>query len=344
MKDNASADWIAHGLLDSIVDAFFPLVGYIDEEVDIIDSLVADPATDPKARYKPPTAAENLAAEYLANIPDKEEHIELRDWKKDNMESPGSSIESAGPPAIKKRGILGHVRSTVTSPFHRWCSRQQMAIRQRLNHATLVFLTSAPMFYARFFVRRTGTAMGLYGKKKREKYTMPQPVFDRREMLRRMTEMRRLVTGMTRLLGFKHQVVSVLKRRAGNEGGEVGAYIGDIHGECRKDCLQQYNINPLTRPPSRADHICMLETSLLHHENVLNHCQSAYISHIGVSFSLARGQTDESILALSIVTIGVMPMQFVVSEWRCLEGTPAETNDSASFRQRHVLAECSSPV
>jgi magnesium transporter len=234
MRDNVSADWIAHGLLDSIVDAFFPLISYIDEEVDIIDSLVADPSTDPRAPFKKPTAAESLAADYLANIPANEEHIELQD-RKDYLNSPPSSGGSPNSLGMKNSGVLERVRKSVTSPFNpiaRWCSRKQMPVRQRLHHASLLVSTSTPMLYARFFARRTGTVLGLYGKKQRKKQILPDPIFDRREMLRRMTEMRRLVTGMTRLLGFKHQVVSRLKRRAGNEGGEVGAYIGDVHGEC----------------------------------------------------------------------------------------------------------------
>ncbi len=62
------------------------------------------------------------------------------------------------------------------------------------------------------------------------------------------------------------------------------------------------------------DHICMLETSLLHHESLLTHCQSAYTTHLGVAFSVTRGATDEAILALSTVSIGILPMQFVVSQ------------------------------
>jgi hypothetical protein len=69
-------------------------------------------------------------------------------------------------------------------------------------------------------------------------------------------------------------------------------------------------------PVRLSDHICMLETSLLHHETVLRHCQSAYTDHLGTAFARTRVQTDQAILALSIVSIGVLPMQFVVSECR----------------------------
>jgi len=47
-EENHGSDWVAHGLLDSIVDAFFPLIRYVDTEVDEIDSLSIDPTTDPR--------------------------------------------------------------------------------------------------------------------------------------------------------------------------------------------------------------------------------------------------------------------------------------------------------
>lgn len=50
-------------------------------------------------------------------------------------------------------------------------------------------------------------------------------------MLRRMTDIRRLTTGLTRLLGSKYQVITRLKRRAAENGGEVSAYIGDVQGK-----------------------------------------------------------------------------------------------------------------
>lgn len=34
------ADWIAHGLMDSIVDSFFPLIDYVEFEADDIDGKI----------------------------------------------------------------------------------------------------------------------------------------------------------------------------------------------------------------------------------------------------------------------------------------------------------------
>lgn len=50
-------------------------------------------------------------------------------------------------------------------------------------------------------------------------------------MLKNMTDMRKLVTGLTRLLSAKGTVIGRLRKRAKEEGGTVEAYIGDVEGE-----------------------------------------------------------------------------------------------------------------
>jgi Mg2+ and Co2+ transporter CorA len=62
------------------------------------------------------------------------------------------------------------------------------------------------------------------------------------------------------------------------------------------------------------DHILMLQTSLNHYEYILSHCQPAYMSYLGVTSSIVRGDISNMILALSCVTVGYLPMQFVTCE------------------------------
>lgn len=50
-------------------------------------------------------------------------------------------------------------------------------------------------------------------------------------MLKNMTDMRKLVTGLTRLLIAKGAVIGRLRKRAKEEGGTVEAYIGDVEGD-----------------------------------------------------------------------------------------------------------------
>lgn len=69
----------------------------------------------------------------------------------------------------------------------------------------------------------------------------------------------------------------------------------------------------------------MLQTSLLHYEYILSHCQPAYMAHLQVTFAIARSGTSDLILALSIVGIGILPLQLLTS--RCLPlRIPSQSN------------------
>lgn len=57
----------------------------------------------------------------------------------------------------------------------------------------------------------------------------------------------------------------------------------------------------------------MLQTSLLHYEYILSHCQPAYMAHLHVTFAIVRSGTSDLILALSIVGIGILPLQLLTS-------------------------------
>lgn len=59
------------------------------------------------------------------------------------------------------------------------------------------------------------------------------------------------------------------------------------------------------------DHILLLQNSLYHYEYILSHCQPAYLSHLNVSYAFTKGRTDQAILALSVVAISILPMQFI---------------------------------
>ena len=62
------------------------------------------------------------------------------------------------------------------------------------------------------------------------------------------------------------------------------------------------------------DHILLLQNSLYHYEYILSHCQPAYISQLNFSFKVAKGRSDQAIMALSVVAIGILPMQLVTSK------------------------------
>ncbi|OWZ60459.1 cation transporter [Cryptococcus neoformans c45] len=253
------ADWIAHGLLDSIVDAFFPIIRYVDGAVDDIDSLTIDPTTDPKK-----TSA------YLG--------LGLGSVMAGTDEDGNERFKHGELGSGKKRNGLWR------TPDH--SLTQHISLRKRLR-ATFPHFCPPPrllrtIIYLRLFLLPTSSAV------KRKHDQASKTLFDRSTMLKNMTDMRKLVTGLTRLLSAKGTVIGRLRKRAKEEGGTVEAYIGDVE-----------------------DHILLLQNSLYHYEYILSHCQPAYLSHLNVSFAVTKGRTDQAILALSVVAISILPMQFI---------------------------------
>lgn len=174
--ENPGSDWIAHGLLDSIVDAFFPIIRYVDGEVDDIDSLTVDPSTDPRAHSTPPEVF-------------NAEGIELTE----------KGVRPA--PRVSTLRKVGHALTIPPILLPRW------------------------FIYVRLFFLPAASATS-------KKYDHPDnQVMSRQAMLRHMTHMRKLVSGLTKLLGTKHQVVGLLRKRVADNGQGIDAYIGDVEGE-----------------------------------------------------------------------------------------------------------------
>lgn len=183
------ADWVAHGLLDSIVDAFFPLIGYVDGEVDDLDSLAVDP-TVPSAEAKAQTVSPTA-----------------------------SSLTLAGSDGYDKE----HADIYSEKPLTSW-PVPVVPYRKRIRHFISRHLP-LPLLYFSLFWLPVADAV----RKKHSK--MGADSVDKSTMLHRITHMRRLVAGLTRILGAKHYVVAKLQKRTAERDGSVDAYFEDVEGE-----------------------------------------------------------------------------------------------------------------
>lgn len=112
---------------------------------------------------------------------------------------------------------------TIPSPFQRFRSHLPNLPRIHLR----VHLPR-PLIYIRLFWLPTSDEVRTRNQDSLETSS------DRSKLIRRITETRRLVTGLSRLLGSKQIVVGRLRKRAKEIGGGVDAYIGDLEG---KRCL-----------------------------------------------------------------------------------------------------------
>ncbi|TFK30406.1 hypothetical protein FA15DRAFT_662361 [Coprinopsis marcescibilis] len=217
---NMSSDWIAHGIVDSIVDSFFPLLNEIEKEVVAIDKLVyaeGGEAEDTKSTpiAEPPTPS-TLKPE-LENEPVAEKHhIDQQLEKNPVNPNTNTSEESIRPhftaPRPTLRMLFRRYRRNIASFFREW--RRNKKPETRIN--------------------------------------------PRASTLRRMARTRRLVTSLGRLLATKSDVIGQIRKRLlqqgvtaslGNGGSkgeelEVAIYMGDVQDHI---LTLQHSLNHIER-------------------------------------------------------------------------------------------------
>jgi Mg2+ and Co2+ transporter CorA len=289
-----TADGLAHGLLDSVVDAFFPLVRYVDGEVDDLDSLTIDPTVLPRshARNRANTLqADGSVRDIDTNGATSGSGGSSPMQKPQNSAAPspegfGVTVQSRGGSVASARGIPGDggVRGSAESSYNDEKTRyppRKFGLRERFTPSRLFkaswnpspdLPTSTPRHphpyphpypdalhdsspdqrpngltrrlssclpsirlninlpalvwtytYLRLFFLPVSSAVRHYPRPLR-------PAVDRNELLQRIVEVRRIVTGMTRMLGAKHQVVGRLRKRLEDGDLAEAAYVGDVEG------------------------------------------------------------------------------------------------------------------
>ena len=228
--NNFFADWIAHGIMDSIVDSFFPFLDEIDKEVTDIESLVyaSGPGSSLSSGDPLSPTASNSSSATTATPQEKSSDDEKPDA--DLVIKKEDTIQSA---AAKTHFSLPH--------------RRRFSFR-RVTQAVEV---------VKSLLRRGVNARKL------------GPTMTTRNV-RRMARARRLVTSLTRFLHTKSEVVTQIKKRLlktgefglGNGTGDdqdVFVYMGDVQGNVflRYSNYIWYSLNErkLLRPYSCASTI-----------------------------------------------------------------------------------------
>ena len=182
----------------------------MDNEVDEIDSLSIDPFTIFRTKASSSDSSPVLSGH------DSAEGIEL-------SEKPLLDEKAAEP--WRDVVILPPI------PQQSWTKR----VRTHLPRLPTALV------YIRLFFLPTSSA------EKGQHQVQLEQVFDRSTLLRRITDTRRLVTGLSRLLGGKHQVIGRLRKRGAELGGGVEAYIGDVEGEILHS-VNAVKTDGMTRP------------------------------------------------------------------------------------------------
>ncbi|CAG7851537.1 SubName: Full=Related to MNR2-Manganese resistance protein {ECO:0000313/EMBL:CCA67453.1} [Serendipita indica DSM 11827] len=238
------SDWVAHGVMDSIVDAFFPVLNEIEKEVERVEELVTGLDEQKDTEHLAIDSPEGGSSETALNG--------------ESNASPDAEKKGSSPDLVEEKDATRHIKLSARS------RRRGMWKQVR---RVLVWCWQR--------IRR---------KKTLEDSTLARDM----RRLRRMTATRRLVTTLGRLLSSKYEVVAQVRKRLA--GQEVSIYMGDVQ-----------------------DHIITLLQSLSHYEHLLSHSHPAYLSHLRMSLSDAKGGLDEALLLLGLVSLLVLCSQSIAS-------------------------------
>ena len=216
---NPFADWIAHGIMDSVVDSFFPVLADIEMEVMAFDNLI-----------------------YVED----DQHEELMGLEVVDHTQSGSEASTT----VKADSPMDVVSIAIPEPAYHPYEKPTL---EKVNTITSTGGSIRPHFAPprptpRLVFRRVRRYIGKVSRRvwefiwsrreRQEPRTNPRTL-----TLRRMAKTRKLVTLLSRLLASKADVVTQIRKRLmqsgepslGNGGTkgeemEVAIYMGDVQG------------------------------------------------------------------------------------------------------------------
>lgn len=264
-------DWIAHGIYDSIVDAFFPLLSYVDTELQHLDLEAGDPI-DPTSKVD-------------AVVGDTEEvHAIAHSARggKDNL--PFTILRT-------KRTKLQYVLRGLPL-IHLPLS---VAARLPANFVVQTYTTKTKIETSLSLIDRVR-----YGRGAKELNNLQafksRTALEQSDLLRRITQTRKIATGILRLLHPKNDAVRGLRKRLGEMRAnslartEVFIYLSDVH-----------------------DHIIALLSQLQSNEAHLSDLHHAYLESINIYNRRIRQHTDRKLITLATIATVVMTLVFIAS-------------------------------
>lgn len=204
---NMTSDWIAHGIMDSIVDSFFPALAAIEKEVKEMDSIVIENPLGSDEKL------EGVSTQTTGTT--------------DGTETEKSSAENSSATMHEEKAetkTKEDIKFASTS-----LSKLQTRIPSSIDHIRHVMKG--------INVRR------LFKMKEKKSLEKESTMVYTSRTLARMAGTRRVVTSLGRLLGTKGEVIAQIRKRLviasaeaynsglgkyNSNGGEVSIYMGDV--------------------------------------------------------------------------------------------------------------------
>ncbi|GAA6059747.1 hypothetical protein JCM10212_001955 [Sporobolomyces blumeae] len=349
---NFSSHWIAYSLMDSVVDSFFPLIDFIESESNEISTFLSDPLTHIPSRSmgrkkkkratNPPATTSNGVGQTFT---DEIVGIAVETPSTDRQKELDLDLSSTRFSAIK---VSTRLRRRPTGDSNSSYSRFVPSLR--LPAAVLRILP--PSFAIRAHTDRIvektmladdqGIEMypiggetaidmsrltGASYRPKGETGAPPAPSstgrdtrFDNKVMLTRITDMRKLVTGLSRLLAPKTDVVRGLRKRTmehnlgmfkNDAKHDIAVYIGDLF-----------------------DHTLAMYQSLAYYDAILSHDHPTYQGMLRMRLNGTKLSLTKNVVRLTIVTLTFLPLSTVTGLFS--ENFPVPRNGD---RENHLRAD-----
>jgi len=272
---NVTADWIAHGLMDSLVDTFFPILTLIEAEVaEFEDTVELHPdSTKPEEELRAAAWRQLFAGKRRNVLPRKKSYR----W----------------PPDLKGGVAMAKKRANLLSTVKLIVRRINVSFRQ----------ARGPLLFQHHENIEEIELDQIGAEKKTKDEPSTSAGNDQTALLRRMATVRKIVTGLTRLLAPKSESVLSLRKRYMELGAmslgstrasriEVSIHMGDLH-----------------------DHIITLLTQLHQSDNRLNDTYADYLSVVQIRNRQSRQRADRSLVGLVTVTVTAVLCTFFTSLW-----------------------------
>lgn len=349
-------EWIAHGLLDSLVDAFLPLIEYVERETEEIDDLVVDPRGLAKSNNNTSTYEERKSEDTYVNS-EKEKYDQSP-----NSMSYAKKFELPPPPTTPRRAhtkmgplapLLGGIMDG--SQLSEWREKRKAMKVERERQAKIVRYSTDDSLSKSFVIDvpspppappslspkpdHKKDEEGILTKilklsfkssgRKGPKSLIPEEIAylsffpnSQSHLLQRTTDTRRLVTGLGRLLSSKSDVIRQLRARMVEKRKTL---TNPYQSEALREMIVHFG--------DIEDHVLSSTQTLMHDERVISSLHLAYLAQLKLGHAVSKSGSDNTILALSVITVCSLPLMVITQAFSMnvtqpRNGEPADPTDN----------------
>lgn len=309
---NFSSHWMAYSLMDSVVDAFFPIMDYVDYEANELDVFSVGPRDAPPEEHPNGAASPQTAPSGVGLVAGHKVYdgsvvgIQIdspsdKDFEKLSPTPTNSTVKRATVERLIPVKVLRGASAIAVPARLAAVLPSRLTARVLKPFKTKVLVDQDGIELQNLSPSRSlvpdGVSVSAAAKHTLDAVMLGKTPRERAAMLQRITQMRRIVTGLSRLLGPKTDVVRGLRKRVLEEDAalfrgdfkhDIAVYIGDLQ-----------------------DHILAMQQSLIFYDATLAHDHPAYLSILRFSLQYAKRDTDVNFIKLYMIGVTVLLLNII---------------------------------